>query len=78
MLFPRTTRFGLLPGRKTEVLFRVGIILVAIAIATLSSVNSRAGEILYNGIELPAKWPPNAKTFPSNDPLPPYLKHPPK
>lgn len=37
-----------------------------------------AGETLYNGIELPDEWPPNQKTFPSNDPLPPYLKQPPK
>lgn len=43
-----------------------------------TSANTSAGEVLHNGIELPAEWPPNRSTFPSNDPVPPYLKHPPK
>ena len=41
------------------------------------TANSSAGELLYNGIELPDEWPPNRSTFPSNDPTPPYLKQPP-
>lgn len=39
---------------------------------------AQAGETLYNGIELPDRWPPDRKIFPSNDPTPPYLKAPPR
>jgi len=39
-----------------------------------------AGEVLYNGIELPAPWPParTAAELKSGEPMPvPYLKQPP-
>ena len=38
----------------------------------------RAGQTLYNGIELPDQWPPKLKEL-TRDPIPlPYLKNPPK
>lgn len=56
-------------------------VLVSLLAATVGvlfvGVNTKAGEILYNGIELPNEWPPDLKTFPSRDPIPPYLKEPP-
>ena len=39
-----------------------------------------AGEVLYNGIELPSKWPPRrtAAEIKSGEPMRvPYLQHPP-
>ena len=50
--------------------------IVLIAMAMICSPGLPAGETLYNGIELPDAWPPNLKTFPSND-APPYLEQPP-
>ena len=39
---------------------------------------SSAGEVLYNGIELPDVWPPKLREL-THDPMPvPYLKNPPK
>ncbi len=36
-----------------------------------------ARETLYNGIELPAAWPPKIKAIPTDPVTPPYLKSPP-
>ncbi len=36
-----------------------------------------AGETLYNGIQLPAAWPPHPAAFPAYNPPPPYLLDPP-
>ncbi|MEM7479265.1 MAG: hypothetical protein AAF483_30135, partial [Planctomycetota bacterium] len=33
------------------------------------------GELLYNGIRLPAEWPPKNFNFGKNRPIPPYLKN---
>lgn len=55
-----------------HVLFGASVVAGAVSVP-----NVGAGETLYNGIELPDEWPPNQKTFPSNDPTPPYLKRPP-
>jgi hypothetical protein len=38
-----------------------------------------AGETLYNGIELPDKWPPAYDRHPKQTQMPvPYLKNPPR
>ena len=36
-----------------------------------------AGEVLYNGIELPAEWPPHIVSLPDLPAKPPYLVSPP-
>ena len=36
-----------------------------------------AGEVLYNGIELPDEWPPKMESLPERLPTPPYLVKPP-
>ena len=36
------------------------------------------GELLYNGIRLPAQWPPRAKDLPDDPVTPPYLVVPPE
>ncbi len=42
------------------------------------SIPTIAGEILYNGIELPDQWPPKVKEL-TRDPMPvPYLQNPPE
>ncbi|HJN09862.1 MAG TPA: hypothetical protein QF564_14345 [Pirellulaceae bacterium] len=61
--------------RRAATAGALGMVFVAIAI--IASPRLRAGETLYNGIVLPDEWPPNMKTFPSEDPIPPYLKQPP-
>jgi hypothetical protein len=52
-----------------------------VSIALVCSLGaSMAGEVLYNGIELPAQWPPTrtAAEVTSGEPMPvPYLKQPP-
>ena len=35
------------------------------------------GETLYNGIRLPAVWPPKSGALPKDPEVPPYLKSPP-
>ncbi|HWE04532.1 MAG TPA: hypothetical protein VG326_19160 [Tepidisphaeraceae bacterium] len=55
-------------------------ILAAIRCAFLISIAAPApaGEILYNGIELPAPWPPADAGMKPGEPMPiPYLKEPP-
>jgi len=39
---------------------------------------SEAGEVLYNGIVLPASWPPRMDQLPRDPVEPAYLKSPPK
>lgn len=40
--------------------------------------SSRSGELLYNGIQLPAEWPPRIARL-TDEPMPvPYLEHPPE
>jgi hypothetical protein len=56
------------------------IIKTALSIFALSTF-ALAGEVLYNGIELPDKWPPQilVESIRRGDPMPvPYLDHPPK
>lgn len=50
-----------------------------LAALLLVPLASTAGEVLYNGIELPAAWPPYAQEL-TRAPLadPPYLRQPPK
>jgi hypothetical protein len=50
--------------------------LAAIA-AFIFAAGARA-ETLYNGIELPAEWPPRLASIPQDPVTPPYLKTPPK
>lgn len=53
------------------------IVLTALLVAL--PIYLRAGETLYNGIELPDDWPPRPATFAREDPLPPpYLVSPPE
>src|SRR4249920_3738850 len=39
--------------------------------------NAAEGELLYNGIRLPAVWPPRIKDVPAEPVVPDYLKSPP-
>ncbi|MHC4238021.1 MAG: hypothetical protein ACYSSM_07275 [Planctomycetota bacterium] len=51
------------------------LMVISITLLALTSLGS-AGEILYNGIELPEQWPPDYGAI-SRDPMPvPYLKNP--
>jgi hypothetical protein len=53
------------------------LMVISITLLALTSLGS-AGEILYNGIELPEQWPPDYGAI-SRDPMPvPYLKNPPE
>ncbi|MBN2294822.1 MAG: hypothetical protein JXM70_20500 [Pirellulales bacterium] len=47
-------------------------------ILLLASVACAGDSVLYNGIELPAEWPPRAKDFSSEPLRPTYLVSPPK
>lgn len=51
---------------------------VVVAAAWLAvSLSVQAGEVLYNGIELPANWPPRIERL-TREPMPvPYLENPP-
>lgn len=49
----------------------------AAAIASGGSQGEEAGETLYNGIRLPAQWPPKLKELPATPIVPPYLQSPP-
>lgn len=42
-----------------------------------SAGDAKAGETLYNGIVLPATWPPKLAALPDQLPVPPYLQSPP-
>ena len=44
------------------------------AVSAFCTSTPFADETLYNGIVLPDEWPPNLKTFPSEEAVPPYLK----
>ncbi|MBI5395403.1 MAG: glycosyl hydrolase family 32 [Verrucomicrobia bacterium] len=48
-----------------------------IALVVLTGPSAVAGETLYNGIQLPAEWPPRAADFPNDPVTPPYLTSPP-
>jgi hypothetical protein len=52
--------------------------LLAVAALLAGSVSAQAPEVLYNGIELPAPWPPHRDAL-TREPLPdaPYLANPP-
>ena len=54
-------------------------VLLAAACTVLTSLTSRGrtGEVLYNGIELPAPWPPRSETLTREPMAPPYLASPP-
>jgi len=41
------------------------------------AVAAKGGEVLYNGIVLPADWPPRMERLPRDPVLPPYLASPP-
>jgi hypothetical protein len=51
---------------------------VLLALAYWAPAVASAGEVLYNGIELPSPWPPRIKEFKppgESDPVvPPYLQ----
>ena len=56
---------------------------LALAVSLLLGPATHAGELLYNGIELPDEWPPRGirfARFQKGDPAsePPYLREPPK
>src|SRR5262249_53104759 len=55
----------------------LGAGLAALAIDTSGQAKEPAGETLYNGIRLPAEWPPRMKELPATPVVPPYLKSPP-
>src|SRR5215475_2493977 len=55
----------------------LGASLAALAIDRMSRAKEPAGETLYNGIPLPAEWPPRMKELPMSPVIPPYLKSPP-
>ncbi len=43
-----------------------------------SNISADTGEVLYNGIQLPEKWPPDQRNPESMEPMPvPYLHNPP-
>jgi hypothetical protein len=49
-----------------------------LVVAWLAAISTTvAGETLYNGITLPAEWPPRLADFPENPVPPPYLASPP-
>ena len=43
-----------------------------------SAADVRAGQVLYNGIALPATWPPRMQQLPRDPVTPPYLASPPE
>ena len=45
--------------------------------ALQQSPGEPAGELLYNGIRLPARWPPPSAELPKDLPVPAYLQAPP-
>ena len=46
--------------------------------ASPAAAQSRAGQVLYNGIALPATWPPQMQQLPRDPVTPPYLAPPPE
>ncbi|MDY0165086.1 MAG: hypothetical protein RBS80_00995 [Thermoguttaceae bacterium] len=52
--------------------------IVLVAWCSVLSAEERKGERLYNGIELPAVWPPRADGFSADPVTPPYLVAPPE
>ena len=52
-------------------------LLVCRSAASQERATSREGEVLYNGIRLPAVWPPKAASLPDPMPAPYYLSNPP-
>jgi len=50
---------------------------VVVVMLMLVTANGGAGEMLYNGIELPAVWPPRAERLTREPMRPPYLETPP-
>ena len=46
-------------------------------LVAIGMVGAASAETLYNGITLPAKWPPRLADFPENPVTPPYLASPP-
>ncbi|MGE0359498.1 MAG: Ig-like domain-containing protein [Vicinamibacterales bacterium] len=67
-LGPRWQAFGR-PGALT--------LLVALVLSVPAPAQGPAGETLYNGIVLPADWPPHPAAYPAHAPTPPYLTAPP-
>ncbi len=67
-------------GSPRHLITRVRLVLyiALVVVSVLSAMNSRAGEVLYNGIELPDEWPPNRKALPEQLPTPSYLVAPPE
>jgi hypothetical protein len=54
-----------------------GTIGLAIHRGPSTAAVTEEGEVLYNGIRLPASWPPTLKEIPAELPTPTYLKDPP-
>jgi len=54
----------------------MGLMLCVFAVPAFAGEEKSAGEVLYNGIQLPEAWPPDRPL--SREPMPvPYLEHPP-
>src|SRR3954471_7436576 len=65
---------------RTEKLDRRGFLGASAALALASGVShaqEAAGDTLYNGIRLPAEWPPRLRSLPADPVTPPYLTAPP-
>jgi len=58
--------------------FVLGIGLTLWVVASLSTREAFGAETLYNGITLPAPWPPRVEKLAREPMEPPYLKNPPK
>lgn len=57
---------------------RLGLVLLFALVFMAVDEARPATEVTYNGIELPAVWPPRAKEFAEHPQTPPYLVNPPK
>ena len=64
--------------RRMHVMAAVGLVAVALTMALQGGVAVDAGETLYNGIVLPATWPPRMAKLTREPMAPPYLAAPPK
>jgi hypothetical protein len=59
-------------------LILAGVVVVACPVSGRQPTASDDGEVLYNGIRLPAEWPPRLKRLGPDPMRVPYLAHPPK
>lgn len=65
--------------KETNVIRTIFLVSILIGSAWGAQNDSVSGEVLYNGIQLPAEWPPRDMDAKSREPMPvPYLKTIPK